>query len=49
MLCILIHLVGHSYLLIGIFAGPKRIPGMSFVGVYAGEYLTDEEGEKRGL
>ena len=39
----------YSYLLIGIFAGPKKIPGMSFVGVYAGEYLTDEEGEKRGL
>ncbi|KAI1795489.1 SET domain-containing protein [Ganoderma leucocontextum] len=33
----------------GVFAGPKRIPGMSFLGVYAGEYLTDEEGEKRGL
>ncbi|PIL36073.1 histone methyltransferase [Ganoderma sinense ZZ0214-1] len=33
----------------GIFAGPKKIPGMSFIGVYAGEYLTDEEGEKRGL
>ena len=37
------------YLSIGVFAGPKKIPGMSFIGVYAGEYLTDDEGEKRGL
>ncbi|EJF65048.1 SET domain-containing protein [Dichomitus squalens] len=33
----------------GVFAGPKRIPAYSFLGVYAGEYLTDQEGEKRGL
>ncbi|KAM5531648.1 hypothetical protein V8D89_014700 [Ganoderma adspersum] len=33
----------------GVFAGSKKIPGMSFVGVYAGEYLKDEEAEKRGL
>ncbi|THH28652.1 hypothetical protein EUX98_g5534 [Antrodiella citrinella] len=31
----------------GIFA-TKPIPAMSFVGIYAGEYLTDSEGEMRG-
>ncbi|OCH88882.1 SET domain-containing protein [Obba rivulosa] len=32
----------------GVFAGNKRIPAHTFVGIYAGEYITDEEGEKRG-
>ena len=33
--------------LLGIFAG-KRIPSGTFVGIYAGEIITDEEGERRG-
>ncbi|KXN85111.1 Histone-lysine N-methyltransferase, H3 lysine-9 specific [Leucoagaricus sp. SymC.cos] len=33
---------------IGIFNGPKRMPRGTFLGIYAGELLTDEEGEKRG-
>ena len=32
---------------LGIFAG-KRIPSGTFVGIYAGEIITDEEGERRG-
>ncbi|KAI0665962.1 hypothetical protein C8Q78DRAFT_985350 [Trametes maxima] len=32
----------------GVFAGPKKIPADSFIGVYAGEYLTDAETEERG-
>lgn len=31
----------------GIFAG-ERIPANTYIGVYAGEYLTDTEGDKRG-
>ncbi|KAI8993916.1 SET domain-containing protein, partial [Trametes punicea] len=32
----------------GVFAGPRRIPANSYIGIYAGEYLTDSEGEIRG-
>ena len=32
---------------VGVFAA-EHIPEMSFVGVYAGEYLSDAEGEARG-
>lgn len=31
----------------GIFAA-QNIPPKTFVGIYAGEYLTDDEGEERG-
>ena len=34
---------------LGVFAGPRRIPKNSYIGVYAGELLTEAEGEKRGL
>jgi histone-lysine N-methyltransferase SUV39H len=33
----------------GVFAGSKKIPSGSFVGIYAGELLTDAESEQRGL
>lgn len=33
----------------GVFAGPKKIYQGTFVGIYAGELLTDEVGEERGL
>ncbi|EIW62724.1 SET domain-containing protein [Trametes versicolor FP-101664 SS1] len=32
----------------GVFNGPKKIPANSYIGIYAGEYLTDSEGEIRG-
>lgn len=32
----------------GVFAGPRRIPSGTFIGIYAGELLTDEVGEERG-
>ncbi|EAU87055.2 hypothetical protein CC1G_12392 [Coprinopsis cinerea okayama7 len=32
----------------GVFAGPKKIPKGTFLGVYSGELLTDEEGDERG-
>ncbi|KAF8343645.1 hypothetical protein F5887DRAFT_885580 [Amanita rubescens] len=32
----------------GVFAGQKKIYKGAFVGVYAGELITDEEGEERG-
>ncbi|CCM00400.1 uncharacterized protein FIBRA_02430 [Fibroporia radiculosa] len=32
----------------GIFAGDKKIPKDSFIGIYAGEYLTEAEAEERG-
>ena len=31
----------------GIFA-VDRIPAYTYVGIYAGEYLTDKEGHQRG-
>ena len=34
---------------VGVFAGDKRIPGDTFLGIYAGEILTDEVGEERGM
>ncbi|KAI0789158.1 SET domain-containing protein [Abortiporus biennis] len=33
----------------GVFAGSKRIPANTFIGIYAGEILTDAEGEERGF
>lgn len=33
----------------GVFNGPKRIPGGSFIGIYAGELLTVEESDRRGV
>lgn len=33
----------------GVFAGPKKIPRGSYIGIYAGELLTEQEGEARGL
>lgn len=35
-------------LAIGIFAGPKKIPAYTYLGLYAGEILTHEESEVRG-
>ncbi|KAL7280548.1 hypothetical protein ACG7TL_005480 [Trametes sanguinea] len=32
----------------GVFAGHKKIPTNTYIGIYAGEYLTDSEGEVRG-
>ncbi|KAF9447464.1 SET domain-containing protein [Macrolepiota fuliginosa MF-IS2] len=32
----------------GVFNGPRRIPKGTFIGIYAGELLTDEQGEQRG-
>jgi histone-lysine N-methyltransferase SUV39H len=34
---------------IGVFAGRQKIPKGSFIGVYAGELLTENEGEERGM
>ena len=31
----------------GVFAG-ERIHANTFIGIYAGEFVTDEEGERRG-
>ncbi|KIN96882.1 hypothetical protein M404DRAFT_972557 [Pisolithus tinctorius Marx 270] len=33
----------------GVFAGRKKIPRGSYIGIYAGELLTEQEGEARGL
>ncbi|KAH9978866.1 hypothetical protein BGW80DRAFT_1165552, partial [Lactifluus volemus] len=33
----------------GIFAGRQKIPKGSFIGVYAGELLTENEGDSRGI
>lgn len=33
----------------GVFNGPKKIPGGSFIGIYAGELLTVEESDRRGM
>ncbi|KAI0048299.1 SET domain-containing protein [Auriscalpium vulgare] len=33
----------------GVFAGSKKIPKGSFIGIYAGELLTDSEGDERGI
>ncbi|KAH9935451.1 uncharacterized protein B0H18DRAFT_412930 [Fomitopsis serialis] len=32
----------------GVFAGPKRIPKNTYLGIYAGEYLLEAEAEARG-
>jgi hypothetical protein len=34
---------------LGVFAGSKKIYQGTFVGIYAGELLTDQVGEQRGL
>lgn len=34
---------------IGIFAGRQKIPKGSFIGIYAGEVLTENEGDERGM
>lgn len=34
---------------VGVFAGAKRIPAGTFVGIYAGELLRDSVSEERGL
>lgn len=34
---------------LGVFAGPKRIPAGTFVGIYSGELLTEAVGQERGL
>lgn len=33
----------------GIFNGPKKIPQGTFIGIYAGELLTDKVAHARGL
>jgi [histone H3]-lysine9 N-trimethyltransferase SUV39H len=38
-----------SFTCLGVFAGPKRIPAGTFVGIYAGELLTEAVGQERGL
>ena len=49
---------GHSFFLptahridcfLGVFAGPKKIPSGTYIGIYSGELLTDAESEMRGL
>ncbi|KAH7907546.1 hypothetical protein BJ138DRAFT_1014318 [Hygrophoropsis aurantiaca] len=32
----------------GVFAGPKKIPKGTFVGIYSGELLTEKEADERG-
>lgn len=34
---------------LGVFAGRQKIPKGSFIGIYAGELLTENEGEERGM
>jgi histone-lysine N-methyltransferase SUV39H len=34
--------------ILGVFAGAKKICNGTFIGIYAGELLTDEVGEARG-
>lgn len=34
--------------LLGIFAGKQKIPKGSFIGVYSGELLSEDEGDERG-
>ncbi|EPT05063.1 hypothetical protein FOMPIDRAFT_126389 [Fomitopsis schrenkii] len=33
----------------GVFAGHKKIPRNTYLGIYAGEYLMDAEAERRGI
>ncbi len=47
-------LASHEFLssdwcLTGVFNGLKKIPQGTFIGIYAGELLTDEEAHMRGL
>ena len=32
----------------GVFAGTKKIPSGTFLGIYSGELLTNAEAEQRG-
>jgi histone-lysine N-methyltransferase SUV39H len=32
----------------GVFAGSKKIPSGTFLGIYSGELLNNEESEERG-
>lgn len=32
----------------GVFAG-QSIPANTFVGIYSGEFITDEEAQERGM
>ena len=32
----------------GVSAGNRRIPKGSYLGIYAGELLTEQEGDERG-
>jgi len=34
---------------VGVFVGSKGIPCGTFIGIYAGELLTDAVGEERGM
>lgn len=38
-----------DWCLTGVFNGLKKIPQGTFIGIYAGELLTDEEAHMRGL
>lgn len=33
---------------LGIFAGKQKIPKGSFIGIYSGELLSEDEGDERG-
>ncbi|KAF8154816.1 hypothetical protein B0H34DRAFT_660281 [Crassisporium funariophilum] len=33
----------------GVFAGPKKIPNGTFIGIYAGELITEKEAHERGV
>lgn len=33
----------------GVFAGYKKIPRNTYLGIYAGEYLMEAEAERRGV
>ena len=35
--------------LLGVFAGSKKIPDGTFIGIYSGELLTDAEAHERGV
>lgn len=39
----------HDWRLTGVFNGSKKIPQGTFIGIYAGELLTDGEAHERGL
>jgi len=46
------HLISTGVLLkilSGVFVGSKKIPRGTFIGIYAGELLTDKTGDERGM